>query len=84
MRIVITALAAAVIAGLAASADAAPSAKKKRSAANTEQMQSDARTRDNTGEEYGYNNVPDHFRTGTADWWRAMDREGRGGCCGNP
>ena len=83
MRFVIAASAAALVAGLAFSADAAPAKKKQRYTANTERVQTDGRAR-NGGQEYGFENVPDHFRTGSADWWRAMDREGRGGCCGTP
>jgi hypothetical protein len=79
MRTVIAALAAAAIAGLALSADAAPSNKKKsRSMANKESSQSQGRTRDRAPE-FGYDATPEHYRTGSNGWWRAMEREGRGG-----
>lgn len=84
MRIVVAALAAAAITGLAFSADAAPSNKKKsRPMANKESSQPQGRARDRT-QEFGYDMTPEHYRTGTNEWWRAMDREGRGGCCGTP
>ena len=79
MRIVIAALAAAAIAGLAVSADAAPSSKKKsRAAANKEASQPPDRMRERTSE-FGYDASPEHYRTGTSEWWRAMERQGRGG-----
>jgi hypothetical protein len=79
MRIVVAALAAAAVAGLAFSADAAPSGKKKsRSMATKESSQPQARMRDRAPQ-FGYDATPDHYRTGSNDWWRAMEREGRGG-----
>ncbi len=63
MRIVIAALAAAAVAGLAFSADAAPANKKKqRYAANKERVaaQRNAAPRD---QEYGYDSTPEHYRT---------------------
>ena len=84
MRLIVAALAVAAVAGLAFSADAATANKKKqRYAANKERVaaQRNAAPRD---QEYGYDSTPEHYRTGSTEWWRAMDREGRGGCCGNP
>lgn len=79
MRTVVAALAAAAIAGLAFSADAAPSSKKKsRSMADKESSQPQARMRDRAPQ-FGYDATPEHYRTGSNDWWRAMEREGRGG-----
>lgn len=79
MRLVIAVLAAAAIAGLALSADAAPASKKKsRSTANKESSQAADRMRDR-GPQFGYDASPDHYRTGSTEWWRAMEREGRGG-----
>ena len=79
MRIVIAALAAAAIAGLAVAADAAPAGKKKsRAAVNKEANQPPDRMRDRASE-FGYDASPEHYRTGTNEWWRAMERQGRGG-----
>lgn len=79
MRIVVAALAAAAVAGLTLSADAAPAGKKKaRSMANKESSQPQGRTRDRDPQ-FVYDASPDHYRTGSNDWWRAMEREGRGG-----
>ena len=84
MRIVIAALAAAAIAGLAFSADAAtPNKKKHKSVANKE-GQAEARARDRTRAELGYDSVPDHYPVGTRAWWNAMEREGRGGFVNSP
>jgi hypothetical protein len=68
MRIVIAALVAAAIAGLAFSADAANSKKKQTSAANKER-QAEARARDRGRAELGYDSVPDHYPVGTREWW---------------
>jgi len=84
MRIVIAALAAAAVAGLAFSADAAPANKKKQTYAASKERAAAQRNAAPNTQEYGYDSTPDHYRTGTAEWWRAMDRDGRGGCCGNP
>jgi hypothetical protein len=79
MRILIAALAATAIAGLAVAADAAPAGKKKsRPMANQESKQAADRMRVRNPE-YGYDATPDHYRTGTTEWWRAMERQGRGG-----
>ena len=79
MQIVIAALAAAAVAGLAFSADAAPSNKKKqRYAANKERVAAQRNAAPRT-QEYGYDSMPEHYRTGTTEWWRAMDKQGRGG-----
>jgi hypothetical protein len=84
MRIVIAALAAAAVAGLAFSADAAPANKKKQKhAANKERVAAQRNAAPPT-QDYGYDAVPEHYRVGTREWWLAMDRAGRGGCCGNP
>jgi len=80
MRIVIAALAAAAVAGLAFSADAATSSKKKgRHAANKEKVQTQGRMRERAYPEFGYDATPEHYPVGTREWWRAMEREGRGG-----
>lgn len=80
MRIVITALAAAAVAAFAftADADAQTPNKKKRQAANKEHVQPQ-RSRPGNGEAFGYDSSPDQHRFGSRDWWRAMEREGRGG-----
>lgn len=80
MRIVVAALAAAAVAGLAFPADAAPSGKKKsRSMANKESSQPQGRRTRDRAPQFGYDATPEHYRTGSNDWWRAMEREGRGG-----
>lgn len=84
MRIVIAALAAAAVAGLAFSADAAPAGKKKQRYAASKERTAPQRNAAPRIQEYGYDSMPEHYRTGTDEWWRAMDREGRGGCCGTP
>lgn len=79
MRIVIAALAAVAIAGLAVSADATAAEKKKRpTAAAKDRAQTENRTRDRLPE-FGFDAKPEHYRTGSNEWWRAMEREGRGG-----
>jgi hypothetical protein len=79
MRIVVAALAAAAIAALAFSADAAPSNKKKaRPMASKESSQPQGRMRDGAPQ-FGYDATPEHYRTGSNEWWRAMERQGRGG-----
>lgn len=79
MRTVVAALAAAAVAGLAFPADAAPSSKKKsRPMATKEGSQPQGRMRDRAPE-FGYDATPEHYRTGSREWWRAMEREGRGG-----
>lgn len=84
MRIVIAALAAAAIAGLAFSADAATSSKKKQRSVANKERQAEVRTRDRTRAELGYDSVPDHYPVGTREWWNAMEREGRGGFINSP
>lgn len=77
MRMFIAALAAASIAGLAVTANAAPDDKKKqRPTAGKERLAPPARGKT---EEFGYDATPEHYRFGSRDWWRAMEREGRGG-----
>jgi hypothetical protein len=79
MRTIIAALAAAAIAGLAFSADAAPAGKKKsRPMATKDTNQSQAPARDHAPQ-FGYDSTPEHYRTGSNEWWRAMERQGRGG-----
>jgi hypothetical protein len=80
MRIPITALAAAAIAALAftAGADAQGTARKKRQAADNERVQPQ-RDRPGSSERFGYDASPEHHKFGSRDWWRAMEREGRGG-----
>lgn len=79
MRSVIAALAAAAVAGLAFSADAAPSTKnKQKHAANKERAQPQ-RNAAPRSQEFGYDAAPEHYPTGSREWWRAMEREGRGG-----
>lgn len=84
MRIVIAALAAVAVAGLAFSADAAPANKKRQKYTASKERVAAQRNAAPRTQEYGYDSMPEHYRTGTDEWWRAMDREGRGGCCGNP
>jgi hypothetical protein len=83
MRIVIATLAAAAVAGLAFTADAAPSKKKQQYSASKERASS-RRAATPRDQEFGYDQTPDHYPVGSNEWWRAMDREGRGGCCGTP
>lgn len=81
MRIVIAALAAAAVAGFAFSADAAPSTKQKQKqkhTANKERVQAQ-RNAASPNREFGYDATPEHYATGSREWWRAMEREGRGG-----
>lgn len=82
MRIVVATLAAAAIAGLGFTADAAPSSKKKPSYSLSKEKRTAPRAQ--RGQEFGYDQSPDHYPVGSDAWWRAMDREGRGGCCGTP
>jgi hypothetical protein len=77
MRVVIAALAVAAVAGLAVSADAAPARKKQKYSATKERVQAVRPPRG--GEQFGYEASPDHYPTGSNQWWRAMEREGRGG-----
>jgi hypothetical protein len=79
MRIAIAAVLAAAVGGLAVTADAAPARKQQRYAATKEKVQVPRAQREN---EYGFDQSPDHYPVGSNEWWRAMDREGRGGCCG--
>lgn len=79
MRIVIASLAAALIVGLAVSADAATSKKKHQHAANKAKIPAEGRPRATTNQELGYDSSPEHYQVGTREWWRAMEREGRGG-----
>ncbi len=81
MRIVVATLAAAAVAGLAVTADAAPASKKQRHLAGKEKTLAQ-RTTVPRGGEFGYDSTPDHYPVGSNEWWRAMDRNGRGGCCG--
>ena len=84
MRMVVVTLAAAAVAGLAFTADAAPSSKKKqRHVAGKEKTLAQRNTMPRS-EEFGYDSTPDHYPVGSIAWWRAMDRNGRGGCCGTP
>ena len=79
MRLIVAALAAAAVAGLALSADAAPASKTKyKNAAKKEQGQTQ-RNESQRAPQYGYDATPEHYRTGSNEWWRAMEREGRGG-----
>lgn len=79
MRSVIAALAAAAVAGFAFSADAAPSTKtKQKHAANKERVQAQRKAAPRS-QEFGYDATPEHYATGSREWWRAMEREGRGG-----
>lgn len=79
MRIVIAALAAAAVAGVAFSADAAPSTRtKQKHTANKERVQAQ-RNAASPSREFGYDATPEHYATGSREWWRAMEREGRGG-----
>jgi len=85
MRLIISGLAAAaLLAGLAASTGA--SAQENKKYRNTDRYDRyDRRDRDWRDDGlfglfpgYGARN-PDNFRTGSPDWWKAMDAEGRGG-----
>jgi hypothetical protein len=77
MRTVIASLlAASLLAGLAGTADAATAKKKKRYTA-TEQSQ--ARSQSSGRRELSDFSRPEDLPTGSSEWWRAMDREGRGG-----
>jgi hypothetical protein len=76
MRIAIASIVAAALA-LASSADAAPSNKKKqRYTATKEKVQPPPR---NGPRPFGYDASPEHYRVGSSAWWKAMEREGRGG-----
>ena len=79
MRIAITVILAAAVAALAVTADAAPARKKQVAATKVKGKMPSA-----WQEQFGFGNSPDHYPVGSNEWWRAMDREGRGGCCGTP
>ena len=69
-------LVAAIFVCLGSAADAATKKKKKKSVYSSERSQS--RSKDTT---YGQTEFsrPEDLPTGSALWWRAMEREGRGG-----
>jgi hypothetical protein len=76
MRKMIALLVAAAVAGVGAAAEA-QTAKKSRTAAEKERARAErARER---AEEFGYDTTPEHYRVGSREWWKAMDRAGRGG-----
>lgn len=78
MRLIIASLAAALVASLTfLPAEAAPRKKQRDSAGSKTQAQE--RTRTGKNQEFGYDASPEHYRFGTSEWWRAMDRQGRGG-----
>ena len=79
MRIIVAALAAAAVAALAVSADAAPASKTKQKYAAKKDQGQAQRSESPRGPEFGFDATPDHYRTGSNEWWRAMEREGRGG-----
>lgn len=81
MRIVIAGIVLALVAGLAAPADAASKRKKKhhRYAAAQERIPPEGGARDRALWEFGYDATPESHRVGSDGWWRAMDRQGRGG-----
>ena len=79
MRFVITAIVTALIAALAFSAKAESASKKKqRDMANKKNAQPQNSARNGT-QQFGYDATPEHYPVGSREWWRAMEREGRGG-----
>jgi hypothetical protein len=75
MRTIIASLlAASLLTGLAGTADAATATKKKKQA--SAKPQSEARSK---GRELSEFSTPENLPVGSNEWWRAMDREGRGG-----
>lgn len=82
MRIVIAALAATLVAGLAfTTADAAP-AQARKQIAKGKQSPPAQRPAAPRSDDVGYDSTPDHWKFGSSEWWNAMVRDGRGGCCG--
>jgi hypothetical protein len=79
MRILIASLAAALIAVLTFPAEAAPSDKKKHRYSADKKIPAEGRARAGKNHEFGYDASPEHYQVGTREWWRAMDRAGRGG-----
>lgn len=77
MRIFIASAAAALIAVLTFPAEAAPKKKQRHSA--DKQLAAEGRARASKNHEFGYDASPEHYQVGTREWWRAMDRQGRGG-----
>ena len=71
--IIASLLAALLLAGLAGTADAAAKKKKKQVSAKP---QSEARSPRRELSEFS---TPENLPVGSNEWWRAMDREGRGG-----
>jgi hypothetical protein len=79
MRIAIAAVVAVAVAALAVAADAAPARKKQqRYAAGKEKAQA-VRAPRARSDQFGYDQTPEHYPVGSNQWWRAMEREGRGG-----
>jgi hypothetical protein len=82
MRLIISALAAlGLLAGFGNAAGASPK-KKYPDHDRTERYDGDWRAYDNWFFDLfpGYQSRnPDNFRPGSRDWWKAMDKEGRGG-----
>lgn len=85
MRLIISALAAAaVLAGFVASSDV--SAQERRPYRNYDRYDDDY-DRDRRDAYRAFRRLvpgyqarnPDNFRYGSPEWWKAMDREGRGG-----
>ncbi len=73
MRTILAIVAAATVAGFTVSAEAAPLHKRTNAVAHVQQNPG------SNGEEFGYQEDPDHYKVGSSDWWHAMDNEGRGG-----
>jgi hypothetical protein len=84
MRILAVIVAAAAVAGFAVTADAAPSGRTKQAKAAGKAKAPAQRRSAPREDDIGYDAFPEHYPVGSNAWWRAMDREGRGGCCGNP
>lgn len=78
MRIVIVAIVTAAIGALAFSVEAESSSRKKQRYMASKKTQPHTSARNGT-QQFGYDASPEHYPVGTREWWRAMEREGRGG-----
>lgn len=78
MRIATAAIITAIVAALAIPAEGAPARKKQQKYSTTKSKVPPARPA-RQAEEFGYTASPEHYPVGSSAWWRAMEREGRGG-----